>query len=86
MTIGTNTQALLRDLVTRFEDLEEQKRNLTDDQKSVMAEAKSAGLDPKIIRKVIALRKLDPAARAEQRDLIDVYMHALGDAGGEGLV
>ena len=49
-----------------------------------MAEAKSAGLDPKILRKVIALRKLDPAVRAEQRDLVDVYMHALGD--GEDLV
>jgi uncharacterized protein (UPF0335 family) len=80
MTIGTNTQALLRDLVARHERLEEEKKALADGQKEVMSEAKSAGLDPKIIRKVLALRKMDPQVRAEQRDLVDVYMHALGDA------
>ena len=81
MTISSNTQGLLRDLVQRHERLEEEKRAIADGQKEVMSEAKSAGLDPKILRKVIALRKLDPAVRAEQRDLVDVYMHALGDGG-----
>jgi len=85
MTISSNTQGLLRDLVARHERLEEEKRAIADGQKEVMSEAKSAGLDPKILRKVIALRKLDPVVRAEQRDLVDVYMHALGD-GGEDLV
>lgn len=85
MTIGSNTQALLRDLVARHERLEEEKRAIADGQKEIMAEAKSAGLDPKILRKVLALRKINPAVRAEQRDLIDVYMHALGDADEEDL-
>lgn len=81
MTIGSNTQALLRDLVGRFERLEDEKKALADAQKDIMSEGKSAGLDPKILRKVISLRKLDPAVRDEQRSLIDTYMHALGDAG-----
>jgi len=84
MTIGTNTQALLKDLVARIERLEEEKAAVSSGIKDVYAEGKSAGLDTKTLRKVIALRKLDPAVRAEQRDLVDVYMHALGD--GEDLV
>ena len=83
MTISSNTQGLLRDLVDRYETLDLQKAVIAADQKEIMAEAKSAGLDTKVIRKVIALRKLDPAAREEQRSLIDTYMHALGDAGDD---
>ena len=35
------------------------------------------GFDVKIIRKVIALRKMDQADRQEQEALLDVYMHAI---------
>jgi len=84
MTISSNTQGLLRDIVDRFERLDQEKADILAAQKDIISEGKSAGLDPKIIRKVLALRKIDPAARAEQRDLVDVYMHALGD--GEDLV
>jgi len=84
MTIGSNTAAELKRLVERIENLEEQKRAIADDIKEVYGEAKSTGFDTKVLRKVIALRKVDPAARRELNDLIDTYMHALGmDAGEE---
>lgn len=35
------------------------------------------GFDTKIMRKVIALRKMDQADRQEQEALLDVYMHAI---------
>lgn len=83
MTIGSNTAAELKRLVERIENLEEQKRAIADDIKEVYGEAKSTGFDTKVLRKVIALRKVDPAVREETRSLIDTYMHALGMGAGE---
>lgn len=86
MTIGSNTAAELKAIVERVERLEEEKQAIADDIKGVYAEAKSTGFDTKILKKVIALRKVDPAVREETRSLIDTYMHALGDADEEALV
>lgn len=86
MTIGSNTAAELKAIVERVERLEEEKQTIADDIKGVYAEAKSTGFDTKILKKVIALRKVDPAVREETRSLIDTYMHALGDADEEALV
>jgi uncharacterized protein (UPF0335 family) len=79
MTIGSNTAAELKALVDRIENVEEQKRALSDDLKEIYSEARATGFDTKILRKVIALRKVDPSVREETRSLIDTYMHALGD-------
>jgi uncharacterized protein (UPF0335 family) len=62
----------------RIERLEAEKAALSEDIKEVYSEAKSAGYDPKIMRKVIALRKMDAAKRQEQEALMEVYMNALG--------
>lgn len=87
MTIGSNTAAELKRLVERIEEIERQKADLAADQKEIYSEAKTTGFDTKILRKVIALRKVDPAAREETRSLIDTYMHALdGGADEESLV
>lgn len=84
MTIGSNTAAELKRLVERIEEIDRQKADLAADQKEIYAEARSTGFDTKVLRKVIALRKVDPAVREETRSLIDTYMHALGmDAGEE---
>lgn len=79
MTIGSNTAAELKSLVERIERLEDEKAAIAADIKEVFSEAKATGFDVKILRKVIALRKVDPAVREETRSLIDTYMHALGD-------
>ena len=81
MTIGSNTAAELKAIVARLEHLEDEKATIAADIKEVFSEARATGFDVKILRKVIALRKVDPDQREETRSLIDTYMHALGDAG-----
>src|SRR5690606_13655429 len=71
-------QAQLRSVVERIERLEAEKAAISADIKEVYAEAKGNGFDPKILRKVIRLRKVDPSERDEEQALLDVYMHALG--------
>ncbi len=86
MTIGSNTAAELKAIVERIEALEEDKAIISGEIKGVYGEAKATGFDTKILRKVIALRKMDPQSRLEQRSLVDVYMHALGMDDEEDLV
>ena len=68
----------LRSLIERIERLEEEKKALSSDIKDIYAESKSAGFDPKIIRKLISIRKQEPADVEEQETLLDVYRRALG--------
>lgn len=68
----------LRSFIERYERLDAEKSDLTDDQKLVMAEAKARGYDTKIIRKVIALRKRDKDDIAEEQAVLDLYTEALG--------
>ncbi len=69
----------LKSFIQRIERLEEEKKSLTADSREVYAEAKSGGFDPKIMRKVVALRKLDKAERQEQEALMQVYLDAIGE-------
>ena len=64
--------------IERIERLEEEKRAIADDIKEVYAEAKGNGLEPKILKKVVALRKLDPEERERIGLMIETYMAALG--------
>lgn len=68
----------LKSFIERIERLEGEKKDLAEDIRDVYTEAKSSGFDVKILRKVIALRKLDDADRQEQEELIDLYMRAVG--------
>lgn len=76
MSEGHNGQ--LQSIVERIENLDGEIKELRDDQKEVYSEAKSNGYDVKVLRKVVALRKQDPAARAEQQAVMETYLHALG--------
>jgi len=69
----------LRSYIQRIERLEEEKKALGADIREVYGEAKSTGFDPKIMRKVVALRKMDPADRQEQESLLGVYLAAVED-------
>ena len=51
----------MRQFIERFERLEAEKKDIADQQKEVMAEAKGRGYDTKVMRKVVALRKRDSA-------------------------
>ncbi len=64
--------------INRVERLEEEKKGLNDDIKDIMAEVKGRGYDPKIIRKVLAIRKMKPGEYEEQKMVIETYMSSLG--------
>jgi len=68
----------LKSLIERVERLEEEKNNLLTDIKEVFSEAKGLGYDPKIMRKILIIRKMDLDERLEQEALIDTYRAALG--------
>ncbi|WP_028286102.1 DUF2312 domain-containing protein [Pseudooceanicola nanhaiensis] len=68
----------LRSFIERIERLDAEKKDLTDQQKEVMAEAKARGYDTKVMRKVIALRKRDKDDIAEEEAVLEMYKEALG--------
>lgn len=68
----------LRQFIERFERLEMEKKDIADQQKEVMAEAKARGYDTKVMRKVIALRKRDRDEIAEEEAVLEMYKEALG--------
>lgn len=67
----------LKAFIERLENLEEEKKAIQNDIKEVLSEAKSEGFEPKILKKVIALRKMDPAERERMELMIATYMAAL---------
>lgn len=70
----------LRQFIERVERLEEEKSVLGDHVREVYAEAKSSGFDPKIMRKIVRIRKMDPRDVDEEDALIDLYKRVLGMA------
>ena len=68
----------LRQFVERFERLEIEKKDISDQQKEVMAEAKSRGYDTRIMRKIVSLRKRDLEEVAEEEAVLSMYKTALG--------
>jgi uncharacterized protein (UPF0335 family) len=70
----------LRLLIERIERLEEEKKAIADDVRDVYGEAKARGYDPKTMRTVIRLRKMENQARQEAEAMVETYMQALGMA------
>jgi uncharacterized protein (UPF0335 family) len=68
----------LKQFIERVEHLEEEKKDIGDQIKEVMAEAKGRGYDTKVLRKVIALRKRDADDIAEEEAVLEMYKAALG--------
>lgn len=68
----------LRSFIERIERLEEEKSSLSADIRDVFAEAKGNGFDPKIMRQVLKMRKMEEADREEQETLLELYCRALG--------
>jgi uncharacterized protein (UPF0335 family) len=70
----------LRQFIERFEQLEAEKADITEQQKELMAEAKGRGYDTTVMRQLIALRKKKPDQIAEQEAVLELYKAALGMA------
>lgn len=72
------TAGELRQFIERFETLDVEKRELAEQQKEVMAEAKARGYDTAVMRKIIAMRKRDKDDIAEEEAVLAMYLDALG--------
>jgi uncharacterized protein (UPF0335 family) len=72
------TAGELRQFVERYERLEAERRDLADQIKEVLAEARARGYDAKVLRKLIALRKRDSAEVSEEEAILELYKQALG--------
>ena len=68
----------LKSFIERIERLEEEKRALSGDIKEVYAEAKGTGFEPKVMRQIIKIRKMDKEELDEEESLLDLYKRALG--------
>ena len=73
-----SSAARLKSFIERIERLEEEKAAIAADIKDVYAEAKGTGFEVKVMRQIVRVRKMDQADRAEQEELLDLYMRALG--------
>ena len=78
MAEGSIAADELRLLIERIERLEEEKKAIADDVRDVYAEAKARGYDPKTMRTVVRLRKMENHVRQEAEALLDTYKAALG--------
>jgi len=76
MTDAINT-GRLTSFMERLERLDEDKTAIAADMKEVFSEAKGEGYDTKIMRKVLKLRKIDKAKRAEEQSLTELYLDAV---------
>ena len=65
-------------LIQRIEALSEDKQAMMDDIKDVYIEAKSAGFDPKAMKRIVQIRKKDKTEREAEEAMIELYKEALG--------
>lgn len=75
---GTVSADVLRSYIERIERLEEEKKSLGGDIREIYAEAKGNGFEPRVMRKVVSLRRMNAADREEEEALLEVYRQAVG--------
>ena len=76
--LQSHTQKDLRRLIDQIERLQEEQKALSGDIRDKLLEAKSKGLDPKVIRKVLAIRKKGATEHQQEEAMIATYLHAVG--------
>ena len=68
----------LRQFIERYEHLEAERKDLLDQQKEVLAEARNKGYDIRVVRKLMAIRRRDPQEVSEEDAILQLYKDALG--------
>jgi uncharacterized protein (UPF0335 family) len=68
----------LRSFIERIQRLEEEQAALASDKREVYAEAKATGFDTQVMRKVVAILKLDLSDWQEQQSILDLYLTVFG--------
>lgn len=76
----------LKSMIEKIEALEDEKAELGRLVSDAYTEARLAGFDPKIMRRVLRCRKMQPDQFREEEQLVDTYLNAVGLKGGERLV
>lgn len=79
--LQSNAQKALRSVIEKIENLQAQQRDLGEDIREILHEAKGTGFDPKIIRKVLAIRRKTRAEHEAEEAVIATYLEALGMEG-----
>ena len=75
---GTVSADQLTQYIDRIERLEGEKADLGANVRDIYSEAKSGGYDPKVMRQIIRLRKMDQHEVDEEEALVHLYKQALG--------
>lgn len=78
MTEENVTASELKQFIEQYEQLEAEKKDISEQQKDLMSNAKARGYDTGVMRKVIALRKRDKDDIAEEEAILEMYKSALG--------
>lgn len=68
----------LSQYIDRIERMEEEKSDIAAAIRETYAEAKNGGFDPKVMRQIVRLRKMEPQEIDEQETLLHLYKQALG--------
>ena len=76
--IGDNGH--LRSFVERLENIEAEIKDRNDDKREIYSEAKGAGYDPKILKRVLTISRQDPSKRREEEEILGLYLAAIGEA------
>lgn len=74
----SNVGQLIRAYVERVEKIEADIKEMNDDKKDVYGEAKGNGLDVKVLKRIIQIRRQDPDVRQEEDTILETYMQAMG--------
>lgn len=67
----------LKAYIQRLEKLEEDKATILGYIRDTFAEAKAEGFDPKIMRKVLKIRRMKYEEVLEEEELVETYIQAL---------
>jgi uncharacterized protein (UPF0335 family) len=68
----------LKAIVERIENVNEEIKAYNDDKKEIFAEAKGAGFDTAVIKKLIKLRSIPHADRQQADAVLELYAQAIG--------
>lgn len=76
--VGNNTAKDLQSLIERIENMEADKKTISEDIKDVYSEAKGRGYDTAAIKEIVKMRREDAEKRRTREAIVDTYLAALG--------
>ena len=78
MSDTTDTVGVAGDRIRSIiERIDEEIKDLMETKKEIFGEAKGEGLDVKVLKEILKLRKQDKDERDEQETLLDLYLRAM---------